>query len=243
MEFPHLHSVDGPSFSTIQQSRLYCRSVHFAFLYFFTYITSLYIIIHYIIILLHYITLYITSFTYIYIHYIIIHYIIILLHYYTLHHLHTFSYITSLHTLYHTLHTYIISYITSFTYIFLHTLHFTRIDTCRLFHSLSLTFPNTALAKPPNQHQEDRVSINHQSFNYHHHYLKNEISIGTEPLVKCKTFKYLGSTVSENARLEYELSLRMGRASSKVYLTPYQINRVPLTTFVSVFCTFDCLTL
>lgn len=44
--------------------------------------------------------------------------------------------------------------------------------------------------------------------------LPEEISIGTEPLVKCKTFKYLGSTVSENARLEDELSLRMGRASA-----------------------------
>ena len=40
------------------------------------------------------------------------------------------------------------------------------------------------------------------------------ISIGTEPLVKFKTFKYLGSTVSENARLEDELSLRMGKASA-----------------------------
>ena len=44
--------------------------------------------------------------------------------------------------------------------------------------------------------------------------LSEVISIGTEPLVKCKTFKYLGSTVSENARLEDELSLRMGRASA-----------------------------
>ena len=44
--------------------------------------------------------------------------------------------------------------------------------------------------------------------------LSEEISIGTEPPVKCKTFKYLGSTVSENARLEDELSLRMGRASA-----------------------------
>ena len=44
--------------------------------------------------------------------------------------------------------------------------------------------------------------------------LSKEINIGTEPLVKCKTFKYLGSTVSENARLEDELSLRMGRASA-----------------------------
>ena len=30
----------------------------------------------------------------------------------------------------------------------LYTLHFTRIDTCRLFHSLSLKFSNTALALP-----------------------------------------------------------------------------------------------
>ena len=46
--------------------------------------------------------------------------------------------------------------------------------------------------------------------------LSEDISIGTEPLVKCKTFKYmyLGSTVSENARLEDELSLRMGRVSA-----------------------------
>ena len=44
--------------------------------------------------------------------------------------------------------------------------------------------------------------------------LPEEISIGTEPLVKCKSFKYLGSTVSENARLEGELSLRMGRVSA-----------------------------
>ena len=44
--------------------------------------------------------------------------------------------------------------------------------------------------------------------------LPEEISIGTEPLVKCKTFKYLGSTVSENARQEDELSLRMERASA-----------------------------
>ena len=29
VEFPHLHSVDSPSFSTIQQSSHYCRSVHF----------------------------------------------------------------------------------------------------------------------------------------------------------------------------------------------------------------------
>ena len=29
VEFPHLHSVDSPSFSTIQQSRHYCRSVRF----------------------------------------------------------------------------------------------------------------------------------------------------------------------------------------------------------------------
>ena len=32
--------------------------------------------------------------------------------------------------------------------------------------------------------------------------LTEEISIRTEPLVKCKSFKYLGSTVSDNARLE-----------------------------------------
>ena len=44
--------------------------------------------------------------------------------------------------------------------------------------------------------------------------LPEEISIRTEPLVKCKSFKYLGSTVSDNARLEDELSLRMGRASA-----------------------------
>ena len=44
--------------------------------------------------------------------------------------------------------------------------------------------------------------------------LSEEIGIGTQPLVKCKTFKYLGSTVSENARLEDELSLRMGRATT-----------------------------
>ena len=44
--------------------------------------------------------------------------------------------------------------------------------------------------------------------------LSENISISTEPLVKCKTFKYLESTVSENARLEDELSLRMGRASA-----------------------------
>ena len=44
--------------------------------------------------------------------------------------------------------------------------------------------------------------------------LPEEISIGTEPLVKCKSFKYLGSTVSDSARLEDELSLRMGRASA-----------------------------
>ncbi|XP_068714168.1 uncharacterized protein [Montipora foliosa] len=44
--------------------------------------------------------------------------------------------------------------------------------------------------------------------------LPEEISIGTEPLVKCKTFKYLGSTVSENARQEDELFLRMERASA-----------------------------
>ncbi|XP_068749317.1 uncharacterized protein [Montipora capricornis] len=44
--------------------------------------------------------------------------------------------------------------------------------------------------------------------------LPEEIGNGTEPLVKCKTFKYLGSTVSENSRLEDELSLRMKRASS-----------------------------
>ncbi|XP_068676459.1 uncharacterized protein [Montipora foliosa] len=44
--------------------------------------------------------------------------------------------------------------------------------------------------------------------------LPEEISIGTEPLVKCKTIKYLESTVSENARLEDELSLRMRRASA-----------------------------
>ena len=44
--------------------------------------------------------------------------------------------------------------------------------------------------------------------------LSEDISNGTQPLVKCKTFKYLGSTVSENARLEDELSLRMGRAST-----------------------------
>ena len=44
--------------------------------------------------------------------------------------------------------------------------------------------------------------------------LPEEISIGTEPLVKCKSVKYLGSTVSDNARLEDELSLRMGRASA-----------------------------
>ena len=41
--------------------------------------------------------------------------------------------------------------------------------------------------------------------------LSEDISISTEPLVKCKNFKYLESTVSENARLEDELSLRMGR--------------------------------
>ena len=44
--------------------------------------------------------------------------------------------------------------------------------------------------------------------------LLEEISTGTESLVKCKTFKYLGSTVSENAWLEDELSLTMGKASS-----------------------------
>ena len=33
-------------------------------------------------------------------------------------------------------------------------------------------------------------------------------------MVQCKSFKYLGSTVSENARFEGELSLRMGRASA-----------------------------
>ncbi|XP_068749341.1 uncharacterized protein [Montipora capricornis] len=44
--------------------------------------------------------------------------------------------------------------------------------------------------------------------------LPEEIGIGTEPLVKCKTFKYLGSTLSENSRLEDELSLRMRKASA-----------------------------
>ena len=44
--------------------------------------------------------------------------------------------------------------------------------------------------------------------------IPEEISIGTEPLVKCKSFKYLGCTVSEpneNVRLEGELYIRMGR--------------------------------
>ena len=39
------------------------------------------------------------------------------------------------------------------------------------------------------------------------------IIIDGEPLVRCKTFRYLGSTVAENARLEDEITLRMGKAS------------------------------
>jgi len=41
-----------------------------------------------------------------------------------------------------------------------------------------------------------------------------EINVEGEGLVQCKNFVYLGSTISSNARLEHEISLRMGKASA-----------------------------
>ena len=42
--------------------------------------------------------------------------------------------------------------------------------------------------------------------------LPTTVSINKEPLVKCKTFKYLVSTVADNARFDRELTLRKGHA-------------------------------
>jgi len=41
------------------------------------------------------------------------------------------------------------------------------------------------------------------------------IKVKNESLVQCKSFVYLGSTISYNARLDNELSLRLGKASSE----------------------------
>lgn len=40
------------------------------------------------------------------------------------------------------------------------------------------------------------------------------VAVNGEPLKQCKTFKYLGSIVAENAKLDHEISLRMGSASA-----------------------------
>ena len=40
------------------------------------------------------------------------------------------------------------------------------------------------------------------------------ISINSEPLTSCKHFTYLGSTASENARIDQEIASRMGKASA-----------------------------
>ena len=44
--------------------------------------------------------------------------------------------------------------------------------------------------------------------------IPTEIKIKYESLVQCKDFVYLGSTISENARLESELAYRIGKAST-----------------------------
>ena len=44
--------------------------------------------------------------------------------------------------------------------------------------------------------------------------LPTTVSINKEPLVQCKTFKYLVSTVADNARFDRKLSLRIGHASA-----------------------------
>jgi hypothetical protein len=42
----------------------------------------------------------------------------------------------------------------------------------------------------------------------------SEIVINLESIVQCKKFIYLGSTISDNARLDHEISFRMGKAST-----------------------------
>ena len=44
--------------------------------------------------------------------------------------------------------------------------------------------------------------------------LPSTVSINGEALKQCKTFKYLGSTAADNAKLDKELSLRIGNASA-----------------------------
>ena len=44
--------------------------------------------------------------------------------------------------------------------------------------------------------------------------LPSNVYINGEPLEQCKTFKYLGSTVADNAKLDNEISLRIGNASA-----------------------------
>ena len=44
--------------------------------------------------------------------------------------------------------------------------------------------------------------------------LPSNVTINGEPLEHCKTFKYLWSTVADNAKLDNEISLQIGNASA-----------------------------
>jgi hypothetical protein len=44
--------------------------------------------------------------------------------------------------------------------------------------------------------------------------LPSNVNINREPLEQCKTFKYLGSTVADNVKLDNAISLRIGNASA-----------------------------
>ena len=44
--------------------------------------------------------------------------------------------------------------------------------------------------------------------------LPAKVSINGKPIEQCKTFKYLGSTVADNSKLDKEISLRIRNASA-----------------------------
>ena len=72
------------------------------------------------------------------------------------------------------------------------------------------TFLQDSLAL--NKYQKDKISLSTSKVSDIS--LPTTVSINKEPLVQCKTFKYLGSTVANNARLDKELSLIVGHASA-----------------------------